>query len=252
MAIPPPSRDALDSVARVAGAYANLIASPNADPESGLGGNLFYAGEMDEHGRALVVAANIAGAATLVASADLAAQKQAIRDGIADFLVNSLDEALRVLKNQLRKRETVSVCVAMAASVMEREMNDRGVEPDLLRSVVGSATRTETESPALLTWTVGSAPAQWLPKLDAMALECLNADAWAARRWLRLAPRYMGRLTHGIRSLACSQEVASRFIAQVQQSVDRGEIGVPVEIRLRDSSGLEETRRFESGEHPVP
>ena len=133
MPLPAPSHDVLDFIARVAHGYATLIASPYADPESGLGGNLFYAGEMDEQGRALVVAANIAGAATLVASADLATQKQAIREAIADFLVTSLDEALRILKNQLRKRETVSVCVAMAPAAMEREMDERGVEPDLLR-----------------------------------------------------------------------------------------------------------------------
>jgi hypothetical protein len=131
--LPAPSHDVLDFIARVAHGYATLIASPYADPESGLGGSLFYAGEMDEEGRALVVAANIAGAATLVASADLATQKQAIREAIADFLVTSLDEALRILKNQLRKRETVSVCVAMAPAAMEREMDERGVEPDLLR-----------------------------------------------------------------------------------------------------------------------
>ena len=68
-------------------------------------------------GRALVVAANIAGAATLAATADRAAQKQALRDGVADFLVTSLDEALRILKNQLRKRETVAVCVALRPAV---------------------------------------------------------------------------------------------------------------------------------------
>ncbi len=79
------------------------------------------------------MAANIAGAASLVATADRAAQKQAIRDGVADFLVNSLDEALRILKNQLRKRETVAVCVGLAPEAVEREMQERGVLPDLLR-----------------------------------------------------------------------------------------------------------------------
>ncbi len=241
----------------MAHAYAKLIASPNADPESGLGGSLFYAGEMDEEGRALVVAANIAGAATLVASADLTTQKQAIREAITDFLVTSLDESLRILKNQLRKRETVSVCVSMAPSAMEREMNERGVRPDLLRSVVEGALPTGTESPALLTpalltWRVASAPAGWLPKLDAIALECLDTDAWAARRWLRLAPRYLGRTAQSTRALACSKQVASRFTERVQKLVQRGEISVPVEIRWRDARGLEEKHCFEPGEHPVP
>ena len=63
-------------------------------------------------GRALLLAGNIAGAASLAVTADAAAQKQSIRDGVADFLVNSLDEALRILKNEVRKREPVAVCVA--------------------------------------------------------------------------------------------------------------------------------------------
>jgi hypothetical protein len=247
VALAPPSQDVLDFVARVAHAYAKLIASPCADGESGLGGCLFYAGEMDEEGRALVVAANVAGAATLVASADRAAQKQAIRDGIADFLVTSLDESLRILKNQLRKRETVSVCVAMAPAAIEREMNERGVLPDLLRSAMDDTSRIGTESPALLTWSVASAPALWLPQLDAIALECLDADAWAARRWLRLAPRYLGRMAQGTRALAfaCSQEVASCFIEQVKKRVERGDIGVPVEVRWGDPHGREEKHDFE-------
>ena len=56
-------------------------------------------------------AANIAGAASLSATADVATQKQAIRDGVVDFLVTSLDEAARILKNEIRKRQPVAVCV---------------------------------------------------------------------------------------------------------------------------------------------
>lgn len=258
MALAPPSPDVLDSVARVAQAYAKLIASPNANPESGLGGRLFYAGEMDGAGRALVVAANIAGAATLVASADLAAQKQAIRDAIADFLVTSLDEALRILKNQLRKREAVSVCVAMAPAAMEREMNERGVRPDLLRRDVsiaplhealvlqeGECDETDLLSvPALIIWRVDSTRHKDLAALDAIALECLDANDWLARRWLRLAPRYLGRLTRDLRLLSTHREFAARFSEQLSDRVDRGEIAFPCEI-LTYVRGLEGKHCFE-------
>jgi urocanate hydratase len=243
--LPAPSPDVLDFVARAAEAYAKLIASPHADPESGLGGKLFYAGEMDDEGRALVAAANIAGAATLVASANLAAQKQAIRDAIADFLVTSLDEALRILKNQLRKRETVSVCVAMAPAAIEREMNERGVRPDLLRRDIPIAplhealVHQESESdetdltsiPALVIWRVDSARHKDLAVLDAIALECLDAADWKARRWLRLAPRYLGRLAHDLRLLSSHREFAARFSTRLREQVDRGEIAFPCEIR---------------------
>ena len=82
---------------------------PGQEPT--LGGKLLYIGELDPAGRALAVAGNIAGVASLCASADPAIQKQAVRDGVVDFLVTSLDEALRILKNEIRKREPVAVCV---------------------------------------------------------------------------------------------------------------------------------------------
>jgi len=260
VALAPPSPDVLDFVARVAHAYAKLIASPYADPESGLGGRLFYAGEMDGAGRALVVAANIAGAATLVASADLATQKQTIREAVADFLVTSLDEALRILKNQLRKREMVSVCVAMAPAAMEREMNERGVRPDLLRRDVPTAPRHEahvhqkgeydeadlTSIPALVIWRVDSARHKDLAVLDAIALECLDANDWSARRWLRLAPRYLGRLRQDLRLLSTHREFAARYSEKLRERVDCGEIAFPYEIRSY-VRGLEEKHCFDPG-----
>ncbi|MDR3754710.1 MAG: hypothetical protein P4K93_12200 [Terracidiphilus sp.] len=245
MPLPAPSPDVLDFVARVAHAYAKLIASPHADPESGLGGSLFHAGEMDEEGRALVVAANIAGAATLVASPDPATQKQAIRDAVADFLVTSLDEALRILKNQLRKRETVSVCVAIDPAAMEREMNERGVRPDLLRHDAPIAPLHEalihqegdrdesdfTSVPAFVIWRVDPANRKNLAVLDAIALECLDANDWPARRWLRLAPRYLGRMAQDLRLLSTHREFAARFAERLNDRVGRGEIAFPYEIR---------------------
>ncbi len=161
---------------------------------------MLYAGELDRESRALIVAANIAGAASLAATADSAAQKQAIRDGVADFLVTSLDEALRILKNEIRKRETVAVCVAAAPQAVEREMLERGVLPDLLRPGSASSPAFATflsqgaqqiqlsdldENQTLLAWSVASAPAQWLPKLDAIALECLE-KIWVPQVSIRL------------------------------------------------------------------
>jgi urocanate hydratase len=270
VALAPPPPEVLDFVACVAHAYAKLIASPRADPESSLGGSLFYAGEMDRQGCALVVAANIAGAATLVASADLATQKQAIREAVADFLVNSLDEALRIIKNQLRKREMVSVCVALDPAAMEHEMNERGVEPDLLRRDVpiapldmalidcggedfdGEQDQTDhTNIPALVIWRVDSAHRQDLAALDAIALECLEANDWPARRWLRLAPRYLGRTAQDLRLLSTHRDFVARFSERLKEGVARGEITFPYEIRSY-IRGLGENHRSEPGEHLAP
>jgi hypothetical protein len=265
LALEPPSPAAFEFVELVARAFAGLMQTALVDRETGLGGKFFHAGELDDEGRALVVAANIAGAASLVSTADCAAQKQAIRDGVADFLVNSLDEALRILKNQLRKRETVAVCVSLAHEVVEREMQERGVLPDLLRREVRMAPchnalmlqEGEPEeigfkkAPALVTWSVASGQSQWLLRLDAIALDCLDPGAWpdagTARRWLLMSPRFLGRMAHGMRLLHCNREFAACFSQQVRQRVDRGEIPVAFEIRLY-YCGLQESFRHAAEE----
>ncbi len=244
MALDPPSAAAFDFLTQVASSYASLLETPLALPETGLGGNLFYAGELEAAGRALVVAANIAGAATLVATADPNAQKQAVREGSADFVVTTLDEALRILKNQLRKRETVAVCVALPPPEVDREMNERGVAPDLLRPDLRippfreallleeseEAERDLSKIPALITWRVDSGLPKDLARLDEIALLCLDPEEWKSRRWLRLSPRYLGRMAQGLRLLDANREFAARFIERISQSVERDEIAFALEI----------------------
>jgi urocanate hydratase len=249
MAIDPNQSTALDLTFQVERFYVALIQSADSgsNSEQCLGGKLLYAGELDADGRAFIIASNIAGAASLSATAEQLAQKQAIKDGVIDFLVNSLDEALRILKNEIRKRETVAVCVADAPEAIEREMLERGVLPDLLRPVSAAAPEYAEflsqgaqqiqlsdldENQTLLAWSVPAAPAQWLPKLDAIAHECLASEDAAARRWLRLAPRYLGRLAQNQRLLRCNGETAQKFLAQLRDQVEQGEIKVPVEVRL--------------------
>jgi Urocanase Rossmann-like domain len=216
---------------------------PDAQKEPSLGGKLLYAAELVPHGRALLVAANIAGAASLAATADPAAGKQAMRDGVADFLVNSLDEALRILKNEIRKREAAAVCVAMAPEAVEREMMERGVVPDLLADLLHRAQLPQAPpGQVLVTWTVTSAPAQWLPRLDALAIDCLRKSATGqpsiAARWLRLAPRYLGRLAQNFRLLHCQPEIAQEFVSRTKSAVDRGEIAVEVQITINGNQSI--------------
>ena len=251
---------AFDFISHVERFYQSLLgaALPNAGREPSLGGKLIYAGDLDGEGRGLMVAGNIAGAASLAATADLAVQKQAIRDGVADFLVTSLDEALRILKNEIRKRETVAVCVAATPQAIEGEMLERGVLPDLVRTTAASAPACLTlftqgahpiqlsspaNIPTLLAWQVAAAPAHWLPMLDALALDCLDRNDWSARRWLRLAPRYLGRLAQGLRLLACDEEFAADFIERVRCRVESGDIAVAVQIQL-SRAGVCQLHRF--------
>jgi urocanate hydratase len=233
---PPAALEFSIQVERLYAALASAaLMETGTDHEPSLGGKLLYAGSLDTEARALLVAANIAGAASLTVSAEAEASKQAIRDGVVDFLVTSLDESLRILKNEIRKRTTVAVCVATEPQAPEadfaRQMIERGVRPDL-------AWRIEPVPPdanqALLAWSVASEAALWLPKLDALAVHCLDSDsspaAATARRWLRLAPRYLGRMAQGVRLLRCDEETAVRFQQEIREQVERGEIGVTVDF----------------------
>lgn len=224
MAAPPPT--AFEFAVLVERFYASLISTADcvSQAEPDRGGKLLFAGELGAEADALVVAANIAGAATLVCSPDVAIQREANRDGIVDFLVTSLDEALRILKNEVRKREPVAVCVGIAYDALLREMQERGVRPDICAPVAPSV------ADCVLSWSVESAPAKWLPKLDALAGEILQADDGAARRWLRLAPRYLGRRAQGVRVMRCKETEAARFLESAREAVAKGEVGVAVSV----------------------
>jgi hypothetical protein len=236
---------------RVDGFYASLIRHASS-VETGMGGRLLYLGELDENGRALMVASNIAGAASLAVTADPVAQKQSIHEGVADFLVNSLDEALRILKNEIRKGEPVAVCIAAPRATIEQEMLERGVLPDFVRDP-GGAGRADNaldfgagiksvpslalpKDQSIVTWSVEEGPAQWLPRLDAIATECIASDestpAQISRRWLRLAPRYLGRLARNVRLLRCSTAAANSIAERMNVASASGEIAVRVRIEV--------------------
>ena len=224
------------------------------EAEPNLGGHLLYAGELDVHGCAMVIAGNVAGCATLAATADSVAQKQAIREGTVDFVVTSLDEALRILKNEVRKKATVAVCVGLAPPDIELEMLERGVLPDLVAAGPGDGDCgtpkfgvdareirwTQPDRPqalpdrnvAFLEWRVAQASIRWMSKLDAIALECLRSDVWA-RRWIRLSPRYCGRSAQGQRLLYCHPEVATRILEGLSGAVRDGAIGTEISGSLR-------------------
>jgi urocanate hydratase len=204
------------------------------DPEFGLGGRLLFAGEIDPAVCRLIRAANIAGAASLTASADAAVQRQAIREGVVDFLVTSLDEALRILKNEIRKRQAVAVCVAEAPRILARQMAERGVQPDLLAPSAAQAAEgavfqalgarlveaeLQPEGRKFLVLEIPAAWAQRIAEFDALLAESVDFADHANRRWLRLSPRYLGPAARRLRSLECDEEMAARLIKRIEQAV---------------------------------
>ncbi|HEY1897467.1 MAG TPA: hypothetical protein VGG62_14395, partial [Terracidiphilus sp.] len=67
---------------------------------------------------------------------------------------------------------------------------------------------------------------------DKFALECLDPDAAAARRWIRHAPRYLGGLVRQFRLVSASRDFGSRFVERVRERSAAGEIGVSGQIQV--------------------
>jgi hypothetical protein len=207
--------------------YAGLAGE--MDPQEGLGGRLLFAGEPDADGCRLLRAANIAGAASLAASADAPALRRAMREGALDFVVADLDEALRILKNEIRKRRPVAVGVSLAPAAIAREMAERGVQPDLLAAQVAPGAAIDAFR-ANGSRTVKAAPIpeggriHFIPlaaerperaaELDALLRGCFGEDDWLNRRWVQIAPKYLPAQARRMRILVCNAETARRLQEQ--------------------------------------
>jgi hypothetical protein len=216
-------------IAQVHQVYASLMGCAPVSEVPGLGGQLLYAGELDEAGRTFAVAANIAGAATLASSASTAALRHSQREGSIDFVVNSLDEALRILKNELRKHDPVAVAVSLGPEAIEAEMIERGVLPNLLPPLSVPAMQTSTHAvfitqgahriPApsphaenLLIWAVPAEYARNLAGFESILADQLTPADRLNLRWLRLSPRYLGPAERRFRSVACDSNTANALI----------------------------------------
>lgn len=226
--------------------YRALTAGPEGNADSGLGSKLLYVGQLDAVGCAMIAAGNVAGCASLAVTANAEAQKTAIRDGVVDFVVTNLDEALRILKNEIRKRNGVSVCIGMARAEVEEEMVDRGVLPDMVFAgdargghiISGFGERTKEVwvgvpkvCGAFLAWQVTDAPARWMPRIDEAVRKCLEWDPWG-QRWVHLSSRYCGRGAQRQRVLSCAPEKAHNIVDCISTEVNRGGIGTDVEVQL--------------------
>jgi urocanate hydratase len=223
-------------IAQVYRAYASLMESAPSQPDPhsphDLGGQLLYAGELNPAAAHLIRAANIAGAASLACSASPDALRQALHQGAIDFLVNSLDEALRILKNEIRKRQPVAVAVSLAPETITQELLDRGVLPNLLPPESSStglaafialgATPLPNLSqaplphpgPRLRIWPIPVAYTNRPADFEAILLAHLPPDEKAAQRWLHLSSRYLQSASRRYRSLPLDSQATEKLTAK--------------------------------------
>ena len=97
-----------------------------------LSGKLIVTGGMGGMGGAQPLAATMTGAAFLGIDVDPERIKKRLKTGYCDFMVTTLDEALRILKNAVRKKENVSVGLVGNCADVIPELAERGVVPDIL------------------------------------------------------------------------------------------------------------------------
>lgn len=94
-------------------------------------GRLVFAHGAGATATGLPAAVSMAGGTSLLLDPDAAVVKRVFRQGGVDFVVNTLDEALRVLKNEIRKHRPLSVVLEGDIQPAIEEMRARGVLPDL-------------------------------------------------------------------------------------------------------------------------
>ncbi len=114
------------------GTYETFAAAGRKHFGGDLAGKLVASGGMGGMGGAQPLAATLNGAAFLGIDADPERIKRRVKTGYCDVMVNDLDEALRILKNAVRKREATSVGLIGNCADLIPELARRGVVPDLL------------------------------------------------------------------------------------------------------------------------
>jgi urocanate hydratase len=97
-----------------------------------LAGKLIVSGGIGGMGGAQPLAATMTGAAFLGIDVDPERIKKRLKSGYCDFMVTTLDEALRILKNAIRKKENISVGLVGNCADVVPELAERGVVPDIL------------------------------------------------------------------------------------------------------------------------
>jgi urocanate hydratase len=97
-----------------------------------LAGKLVVTGGIGGMGGAQPLAATMNGAAFLGIDVDAERIKRRVKTGYCDVMVTSLDEALRILKNAVRKGEATSVGLVGNCADVIPELAKRGVVPDIL------------------------------------------------------------------------------------------------------------------------
>src|SRR5271169_1840245 len=193
------------------GTYETFAAAARKHFGGDLAGKLVVTGGMGGMGGAQPLAATMNGAAFLGIDVDPERIKRRVKGGYCDVMVTSLDEALRILKNAVRKREATSVGLTGNCADVIPELARRGVVPDLLTD------QTSAHDPigGYIPQGLDVAQAADLRKADTAAYEKRSLDSIARHVEGMLALQKMGSVTfdygNNIRTFAFQQGVKNAY-----------------------------------------
>jgi urocanate hydratase len=241
----------MPAVARVCAHYAPLCAAAAQQfSAASLAGRLLLIDGLADEGDALLIAASIAGAASLVLETQTDAVRYCVRNGIVDFAVTTLAEALRILKNEVRKKQPIAVLLEREPADVLAELVERGAQPDMLRWTAEEPAEqgyvdmlkergarplpppleTPPDSAEEVRWRAGEGGSSALRQLDLLAGQILPAEDVERQNWIARAPRYLPRAMRLERRVAMSGAERATFIAAVEERTREKTLAAPVEI----------------------
>jgi urocanate hydratase len=248
------------TVATLRSVYAQLWQAVRRHLGGQVAGRFFLGPPLSEGSAPFAMAAGIASAASLTIEPSPDAAREAVRNGTVDFAVNTLDEALRILKNEIRKQQAVSVLLQSDITQALAEAAERGAQPDLiawpqpddpriapflergavlLSSVREGEAEDAREGWIEVSWRMPDASPQALRRVDAMAAEVLPADDLERRHWIARAPRYLPRNLRTERSLPMSPDERERFRSVLERAVAASEIPGGVQLQIGAQTAIQ-------------
>lgn len=222
-------------------------------------GNLILSLGLSPRGAALSVAANIAGAVTLAIDPDPVHLREVVRTGACDFIVNSLDEAVRAMKNEVRKCAPLSVALNAELAPALAEIEERGLSPQLFSNFVPhnqeidhAISHLRSLGAMMVDFDEGRVPPNNFTSSDSIVAPLLRRERWhlyefafdtlpglrafdakllstpeadgLRRRWIEAAPRVLPRQHPPTRSLWLTREEASTLRAEFSSVISSNQI----------------------------
>ncbi|HWF66784.1 MAG TPA: hypothetical protein VN670_05745 [Acidobacteriaceae bacterium] len=239
-----------------------------------LAGRLILSAGFGLQGAQLALATVIAGGTFLGIESDANHLKAAVRNGSCDFMVTTLDEALRVLKNEIRKGTPLSTGLLGSAAEILPAIVERGVQPDLIAAHASRENPAESVAlepainqlvergaqffrrggekfaagegesadlaPGDVLWT--AANPQDLRRMDQTALDTIPPEDWVRRRWLQHAAGYFHRQAPLERVLSVREEERTKLLSALRQTGSAAAFQPPTTFRWLDPDrGLQTT-----------